>query len=129
MNARGGGEFNKVRSQKSDLKLLQLDHILKFKKMPKAPQALKKDKKSDPSSSSSSARAPKPKKGGRGNGKEASAVYSTLDEALEAGVDAEENGERWSVGYKAQKSYETALSLYQQATRLDSSSADAFYNV
>lgn len=93
------------------------------------PKANQKDKGS--SSSIRSAKGGRGGKGGKaGRGQDPESIrYSTLDDALEAGVQAEENGERWSVGYKAQKSYESALKIYKQATGLDSTSADAFYNV
>ncbi|BEI86585.1 hypothetical protein CcaverHIS002_0608720 [Cutaneotrichosporon cavernicola] len=72
------------------------------------------------SDSGESSRAPK-------KGKEPS--YTTFDECMDGGVEAEERGERYRDGEKAQRSYEKAAELYAQALAMDESSFDAAYNL
>ncbi|BEJ12883.1 hypothetical protein CspHIS471_0300570 [Cutaneotrichosporon sp. HIS471] len=60
-------------------------------------------------------------------GKEPS--YTTFDECMDGGVEAEERGERYRDGEKAQRSYEQAAELYAQALAKDESSFDAAYNL
>ncbi|CAK9782485.1 hypothetical protein CC85DRAFT_288960 [Cutaneotrichosporon oleaginosum] len=55
--------------------------------------------------------------------------YNTFDECMEGGVDAEERGERYRSGEKAQRAYEQAAELYAQALAKDEKSFDAAYNL
>ena len=52
----------------------------------------------------------------------------SFESCMDAGVDQDERGERFSVGAKAERHYVRALSLYQQAAQFRPSSVDAWYN-
>ena len=52
----------------------------------------------------------------------------SFESCMDAGVDQDERGERFSVGAKAERHYVKALSLYQQAAQFRPSSVDAWYN-
>lgn len=69
-----------------------------------------------------SSRAPK-----KGGAKEP--TYETYDECMEGGVDAEERGERYKDGEKAQRFYEQASELYAKALSMEENSFDAAYNL
>lgn len=64
------------------------------------------------------------KKGGR-----AEPTYDTYDDALDGGVNAEEKGERYKDGEKAQRFYEQAAELYGRALGFNDKSYDAAYNL
>jgi tetratricopeptide (TPR) repeat protein len=55
--------------------------------------------------------------------------YNTFDECMDGGVEAEERGERYRDGEKAQRAYEQAAELYAQALAKDETSFDAAYNL
>ncbi|CAO1622531.1 unnamed protein product [Parajaminaea phylloscopi] len=64
---------------------------------------------------------------------QSSPSWDDAEEALEAGVEAEERGERTAYGFKAQRCYEEALTCYQAAISLSEGSdsahlGDAAYN-
>ena len=52
----------------------------------------------------------------------------SFESCMDAGVDQDERGERFSVGAKAERHYVKALSLYQLAAQFRPSSVDAWYN-
>lgn len=54
--------------------------------------------------------------------------FDDAEEALEAGVEAEERGERAAIGEKALRNYEEAFGLYQTAMKMGKDNADATYN-
>ncbi|GMK57908.1 hypothetical protein CspeluHIS016_0407420 [Cutaneotrichosporon spelunceum] len=55
--------------------------------------------------------------------------YTTAEECMDGGVEAEERGERYRDGEKAQRAYEQAAELYAQALAKDETSFDAAYNL
>lgn len=55
-------------------------------------------------------------------------VPDSFESCMDAGVDQDERGERFSVGAKAERHYVQALLLYQQAAQFRPSSVDAWYN-
>ncbi|KAI9030713.1 hypothetical protein CLU79DRAFT_731180 [Phycomyces nitens] len=52
----------------------------------------------------------------------------TFEEIMEAGVEAEEQGERYSTGDRAQRKYEVAAEYYSKAHLLNPTDADCLYN-
>lgn len=82
--------------------------------MPRAPRATRGVVPSSPYSSSSTATSVE--------------TYSDAEEALEAGVESEERGERLAYGLKARKAYERAFELYDLSSRMGFVGADATYN-
>lgn len=55
-------------------------------------------------------------------------VPDSFESCMDAGVDQDERGERFSVGPKAERHYVQAFSLYQRAAQFQPSSVDAWYN-
>ncbi|WFD18476.1 hypothetical protein MCAP1_000679 [Malassezia caprae] len=58
----------------------------------------------------------------------ASREPASFDACMDAGVDQEERGERFSFGAKAQRHYGQALEWYEQAAAYEPTSVDARYN-
>ncbi|KAL0090771.1 hypothetical protein F4703DRAFT_1835089 [Phycomyces blakesleeanus] len=52
----------------------------------------------------------------------------TFEEVMEAGVEAEEQGERYATGDRAQRKYEVAAEYYSKAHKLNPTDADCLYN-
>lgn len=61
-------------------------------------------------------------------GEQTAEQYTDFDEAIDAGVEAEEKAERFAVGVKARRHFERSLSLYRRSLQLKATSADAAYN-
>ncbi|KAI7871686.1 hypothetical protein BDF14DRAFT_1954390 [Spinellus fusiger] len=52
----------------------------------------------------------------------------TFEEFMEAGIESEEQGERYKTGERAQRRYENAVEMYSKAYSLNPNDADCLYN-
>ncbi|PWN45330.1 hypothetical protein IE81DRAFT_364341 [Ceraceosorus guamensis] len=64
-----------------------------------------------------------------GSRSSAAAAPTTMDEALEAGIEHEERGERFHAGAKAERAFNEAVKAYAIAAQLDARNAIPLYNL